>query len=95
MNDFNEKLLKEIEKNALIVSGEFSNFDISIKLKDKLDSEEDFDISLMSTLLNRMIEEIRIYKIHYQEQLEAMSELQNNYWKQLEEASKFYSNKCD
>jgi hypothetical protein len=46
MNKFNEKLLKEIEEDILTVSDEFSNFDISIKLKDKLDSEHDIEISL-------------------------------------------------
>ena len=95
MNEFNEKILKEIEEDVLAVSSEFSNFDISIKLKDKLDSNHDIEISLMSILLKGMIKEIELHEVHYQEHLEAMAELQNNYWKQLEEASKFYSSKCD
>jgi hypothetical protein len=35
-----------------------------------------------------MIEEIKLHEVRYQEQLEAMAVLQNNYWKQLEEAAR-------
>ena len=87
MNVFNKKLLRDIEEDVLVVSDKISNFDITIKLKDKLDSNHDIDISLMSILLKKMIEEIKLHNERYQEQLEAMAELQNNYWKSLEEAS--------
>ena len=87
MNVFNKKLLRDIEEDVLVVSDKISNFDITIKLKDKLDSNHDIDISLMSILLKKMIEEIKLHDERYQEQLEAMAELQNNYWKSLEEAS--------
>ena len=86
MNVFNKKLLRDIEEDVLVVSDKISNFDITIKLKDKPDSNQDIDISLMSILLKKMIEEIKLHDKHYQEQLEAMIELQNNYWKSLEEA---------
>ena len=87
MNVFNKKLLRDIEEDVLVVSDKISNFDITIKLKDKLDSNHDIDISLMSIILKKMIEEIKLHDERYQEQLEAMAELQNNYWKSLEEAS--------
>ena len=48
MNYFNQKLLRDIEEDVLVVSDKISNFDITIKLKDKLNSNHDIDISLMS-----------------------------------------------